>query len=153
MNGRALLRQMRALTVSEGRPPISTPDDARCLVLGYFPEIVEQEHLVAVALDVRHRFIDGACITSGGLTQNMLPPNVLFRWALTRNQPCAAIVVAHNHPSGDPTPSMEDYTATTRLVSLGVVLGITVLDHIVIAGHRYTSLRESGGWKDYLPCQ
>ena len=149
MNARALARQFRELTVGENLSPIRSPEQAHVVALATFPEHVEQEHFVGIALDVRHRVIDAACLTTGTHTQTIVAPDVLFRWALTRKRPCHAIIVAHNHPSGDETPSLDDFTATTRLVELGQLLGIRVLDHLVVAGPRFVSLRTTGGIPTY----
>jgi DNA repair protein RadC len=68
----------------------------------------------------------------------------VFKAALLAN--AAAIILAHNHPSGDPTPSPEDAVVTTRLRSAGTLLGVEVLDHVVIGDGRYVSFRETGRW-------
>jgi DNA repair protein RadC len=81
-------------------------------------------------------------ISQGTLTASLVHPREVFRPAL--RDAAAALVLVHNHPSGDPTPSAEDREVTARLASAGEILGIRVLDHIVVAERGYSSLREQG---------
>jgi DNA repair protein RadC len=81
-------------------------------------------------------------ISQGTLTASLVHPREVFRPAL--REAAAAVVLVHNHPSGDPTPSREDREITTRLAEAGDLLGIPVLDHVVVAERGYASLRESG---------
>jgi DNA repair protein RadC len=78
----------------------------------------------------------------GNLNTSVIRVGELFRYALRDN--CAALIVAHNHPSGDPTPSPEDVRVTERIVQAGELLDIDVLDHIIIGQQRFVSLKERG---------
>ncbi|MBW2716207.1 MAG: JAB domain-containing protein, partial [Deltaproteobacteria bacterium] len=92
--------------------------------------------------DARHRVLRSEMISQGTLTASLVHPREVFRPAL-RNA-AAALVLVHNHPSGDPTPSAEDREVTARLASAGEILGVRVLDHIVVAERGFCSLREQG---------
>jgi len=97
-----------------------------------------------LCLDAQHRVAsDGVqVITRGILNSSLVHPREVFREAILRN--AAAIVLCHNHPSGDPTPSADDRVVTEQLAAAGRLLDIPVHDHVIIAGHRYTSFAESG---------
>jgi DNA repair protein RadC len=99
-----------------------------------------QERFIAVLLDGRHRVIRHALISQGTLTASLVHPREVFRPAL--REPAAAVVLVHNHPSGDPTPSREDVEITERLVEAGRILGVPVIDHVVVAERGFASLRD-----------
>ncbi len=101
-----------------------------------------QERFFVVLLDARHRVIRHELVSQGTLTASLVHPREVFRPAL--QDAAAALVLVHNHPSGDPTPSREDREVTDRLFRAGEILGVPVLDHVVVAERGYTSLRESG---------
>jgi DNA repair protein RadC len=103
---------------------------------------LRQERFVAVLLDGRHRVIAEEVISQGTLTASLVHPREVFRPALQAS--AAALILVHNHPSGDPTPSPEDRAVTARLAQAGEILGIRVLDHVVVAERGYASLREDG---------
>ena len=136
------------LLLHAGEKPavVSSPEDAFALLSGDLLG-AESEELWGLYLDVRHRPIAKIALTRGTRTQTIVDPAAVFRKALQVG--AHAVIVAHNHPSGDATPSLEDFTATTRLVELGQLLGIAVLDHLVIAGAAFTSLRTHGGVPSY----
>ncbi len=100
-----------------------------------------QEHLVAITLDVHHKIIRVHTITIGTATASLVHPRELFRPAILDN--AASVIVAHNHPSGDCTPSYADLTTTRTLCKAGGVLGIAILDHIIVSKTDYRSLRAS----------
>lgn len=108
----------------------------------------EQETVWVLALDQKYRLRRSPIeVTKGILNASLSHPREIFREAI--RMAAAAVIVAHNHPSGDPTPSAEDIATTRQLVETGKVVGIQVLDHIIIGGNRppptpYTSLREAG---------
>lgn len=102
----------------------------------------EQECLAAIFLDARHQVICFRVLTVGTLTGSPAHPREVFREALA--QRCASLIICHNHPSGDPTPSKDDVALTARLVQVGELMGVPLLDHIVIGGGRYVSLKEAG---------
>jgi len=103
-----------------------------------------RERFLALLLDGRHRVIREVEISQGTLTASLVHPREVFRPALREG--AAGLVVVHNHPSGDPTPSAEDRRVTDRLVRAGELLGVELLDHVVVAEHGYRSLREGSVW-------
>jgi DNA repair protein RadC len=103
---------------------------------------LEQEHLRVLYLDTRNRLIGSETVYIGSLNAAHIRVSEVFREATRCN--CAAIIVAHNHPSGDPTPSPEDVEVTRQLVAAGDLLDIELLDHLIIGRQRFVSLRERG---------
>jgi len=101
-----------------------------------------QEHFLVILLDARQRVLRTEIVSQGTLTASLVHPREVFRPAL--RDAAAALVLVHNHPSGDPTPSAEDREVTARLASAGEILGVRVLDHIVVAERGYSSFRERG---------
>ncbi|TBR20927.1 DNA repair protein RadC [bacterium] len=101
-----------------------------------------KEHFVALYLDACHRPLYRETVSVGTLTASLVHPREVFAPALER--PAAALIVAHNHPSGDPTPSREDRETTRRLCEAGRILGLPVLDHLVVASRGFFSFRERG---------
>jgi len=99
------------------------------------------ERFLALLLDGRHRVMREVLVSQGTLTASLVHPREVFREAI--REAAAALVLVHNHPSGDPTPSGEDRTVTERLRSAGELLGIRVLDHVVVAEHGYHSFSEA----------
>jgi DNA repair protein RadC len=118
--------------------PVRSPDDVVAL-LGkrLFPEA--REHFVVILLNVRHEAIGVETVSIGSLNACIVHPREVFRSAVLVS--AAAIICAHNHPSGDPEPSEEDLSITRRLAQVGELLGIELLDHIVIAQRGVVSLR------------
>jgi len=109
------------------------------------PEVrgLEVETFHAFALDVRHELVAHDVVAVGTLNSAPVHPREVYRGALRRS--AASLVVAHNHPSGDPEPSADDLAVTRRLVQAGRLLGVPLLDHVVVgAGGRFVSLRERG---------
>lgn len=101
-----------------------------------------QEHFMVLLLDGRNCVMRQSRISQGTLNASLVHPREVFRCAV--REAAAALILVHNHPSGDPTPSHEDLEITDRLVEAGRVLGIRVLDHVVIAEARFYSFRERG---------
>ncbi len=99
------------------------------------------ERFLVVLLDGRHRVMRQELVSQGTLTASLVHPREVFRPAL--RAAAAALVLVHNHPSGDPTPSREDHEVTCRLVKAGEILGVPVLDHVVVAERGYRSLRDA----------
>jgi DNA repair protein RadC len=125
----------------EDRPRLNTPRQlAAHLLPQYGSRPVEQFGIVM--LDTRHRVIRIKIVSVGSLDGTVVHPREVFREAAAAS--ASAIVLFHNHPSGDPTPSPDDLILTTRMVSAGDIMGIDVLDHLILADQRYFSLVESG---------
>ena len=125
----------------EEKPTITSPADAANLLLGEM-SLLEQECMRVILLDTRNRVQAIQTIYQGSLNTTMVRVSELFREAVRAN--CAAIIVAHNHPSGDPSPSPEDVAITKDMVAAGKLLSIEVLDHLVIGHQRFVSLKERG---------
>jgi DNA repair protein RadC len=106
---------------------------------------LRQEVFFSILLDSRHRLLREVEVSRGSLNQSLVHPREVFGPAL--REAAAAIVVLHNHPSGDPTPSREDHEVTRRLVRAGEILGVRLLDHVVIGFDGYTSFAQRG-WLD-----
>jgi DNA repair protein RadC len=113
---------------------------AEFLIPQYGARTVEQFGIVL--LDTKHRVLRTTVLSVGTLDSSIVHPREVFREAATAG--AAAIVLFHNHPSGDPEPSRDDVTLTERLVAAGVLMGIDVIDHIVLGDARYCSFRERG---------
>jgi len=103
---------------------------------------LDHEEFCVVLLNAKNHVLEIATISQGTLTASLVHPREIFRPAIRRS--AHAVILAHNHPSGDPTPSREDREVTQRLIESGKLLGIEVLDHLVIGRGRYTSFRERG---------
>jgi len=101
-----------------------------------------QEHFLALLLDGRHRVLGEVLVSRGTLTASLVHPREVFRAAV--REAAAAVVLVHNHPSGDPRASEEDRRVTRRLGRAGELIGIRVLDHVVVAEHGYFSFVEAG---------
>ncbi len=125
----------------EERPRVSSPGDAANLLMSEMM-FLEQEHLRLILLDTRNRVLSMPTLYVGSLNSSVVRVGELFRAAIREN--AAALIVAHNHPSGDPSPSPEDVNVTRQLVRAGKLLDIDVLDHIVIGQQRFVSLKERG---------
>jgi DNA repair protein RadC len=102
----------------------------------------KKEHFFVVTLDARHRVLGEHLVSVGSLSSSIVHPREVFRPAI--REAAGAVVLVHNHPSGDPRPSEEDVAVTRRLVSASEMIGIRVLDHVVIGDGRYSSFREEG---------
>jgi len=123
------------------KPTITSPADAANLLIGEM-SLLEQESMRVILLDTRNRVQAIQTVYQGSLNTTMVRVGELFREAVRAN--CAAIIVAHNHPSGDPSPSPEDVAITKDIVTAGKLLSIEVLDHLVIGRQRFVSLKERG---------
>jgi DNA repair protein RadC len=122
---------------------IASPRDAAALLLPeYGARPVEQFGIVL--LDTRHRVLQTRLISTGSLDAALAQPRQVFREAVLAS--ASAIVLFHNHPSGDPHPSGEDIEVTLRMVAAGELMGVAVIDHLVLGDGRYCSLKESGAF-------
>ncbi len=132
--GRRLL-----LVEATARLQIRSPQDVAS-ILQLEMGLLEQEHLRVVLLNTKNHVLGIRDVYKGSLNTSLIRVGEVFRDAVKEN--CAAIVVAHNHPSGDPTPSPEDIRVTRELVAAGILLDIEVLDHLVIGRNKHVSLRQ-----------
>ena len=123
------------------RPQIRQPADAANLLMAEM-SLLAQEHLRTVLLDTRNRVINIPTIYVGSLNAAAVRVGEVFREAIRASS--AAMIVVHNHPSGDPTPSPEDVQVTRQIVEAGSLLNIDVLDHLIIGRQRFVSMKERG---------
>ncbi len=130
-----------AVFSSEEKPVIRGPQDVANLLM---PELRDQkkEHLKSLLLDSKNKVLKICTVSVGILDSSLVHPREVFKDAILASS--ASIIIAHNHPSGDPTPSPEDKRVTTRLFEAGQLLGIDLLDHIVIGDNCWISLKERG---------
>lgn len=126
---------------SEERPVIDSPADAAAIIAPLI-ENLENEVLYILALDRRNRVMQIIHLYTGSVSSSQIRIGEVFREAIRIN--ASAIVVSHNHPSGDPTPSPDDVSVTRAMVQAGKLLDIEVLDHIVIGRGHWVSLKERG---------
>lgn len=123
------------------RPQLGTPREVAALLL---PEYGGRptEHFGVVMVDTKHRVLRTLVVSQGGLDGVSVLPRDVYRHAAAAG--AAAVVLFHNHPSGDPTPSGDDVALTSRFTAAGQLLGIPVLDHVVLGEGRYCSFKELG---------
>jgi DNA repair protein RadC len=146
--GPAKAAQLKA-AIELGKRALSTPL-ARGEKIGtsldvfrhYHPLLRDLKHEIfkAILLDAKHAIIRDATVSEGSLTASLVHPREVF--ALAVKESAAAVILLHNHPSGDPQPSEEDRELTERLVAAGEILGIAVLDHVIIGDRRYVSFAD-----------
>lgn len=130
----------RLLTAApEDRPFVGTPQEVATLVSGELA-FLEQEHLRVILLTTRNQVVAISEVSQGTVNTSLVRVAEVFREAIRRN--CPALIVVHNHPSGDPTPSEDDIALTRTLVEAGKLLEVEVLDHVIIGQGRFLSLRE-----------
>ena len=141
---KAAIELGRRLSVEapEERPSVHSPGDAADLVK-YEMSALEQEELRVILLDIRNRVEHILTVYRGSLNSSQVRIGELFQAAIRRN--AAALIVVHNHPSGDPTPSPDDIALTRAIVQAGKLLDVDVLDHLIIGSGRWVSLKEHGG--------
>ena len=143
MAGIELGRRVAALTDEKITQKISSTSDAMAFCLRHFHRLAldaKQEEFHIVTLDTKNQIIDTHQITVGTLDASLVHPREVFRPAI--KDAASSIILVHNHPSGDPTPSPEDHAVTRRLEASGKTLGIDVLDHIVLGKDDAVSIRE-----------
>ncbi len=140
---KAAIELGRRLTLEspDERPTINSPGDAAVLVM-YEMGALEQEHLRVMLLDRRNRVLDVVELYRGSVSSAQVRVGEVFREAVRKN--ASALIVIHNHPSGDPTPSPDDVALTRAIVQAGKMLDVDVLDHLVIGQGRWVSLKERG---------
>src|SRR5579885_2389625 len=149
MNSRTLKKhlkyivpEMRLALIKEpgGKPvPIGTPDDLEQFVAPL--KFYSEEHFVAFHLDAKHHVIGYHVVSHGTVSASLVHPREVFKAALLANS--YALIVAHNHPAGSLTPSVEDIETTQTLIKAGDLLGVKVIDHIIVSSNGTSSMRES----------
>ncbi len=130
-----------AVEAKDDRSQIKCPADAANILMGEM-SLLEQEQMRVVLLDTRNRLQGIVTVYQGSLNSTAVRVAELFKEAIRRCS--AAILISHNHPSGDPLPSPEDVALTQQVVSAGKLLDIDVIDHLIIGNNRWISLRERG---------
>ncbi len=149
-HGIALERAMRLAAmwelaerwVPDERPAVTSPREAVLLLGGL--RAATREEVWVLMLDARHRPISCETVAVGSINSSRLAPRDVLAPALRAGS--AALVVSHNHPSGDPAPSRADRVVTEALRSAAALIGIPLLDHIIVAGRGHHSFREVEGW-------
>ena len=131
----------RMASYYEEKYQISAPSDVARLMMSSVRDL-KQEVLYVLCLDTKQNVIKRRQIFEGSLNASIIHPREVFRFAI--EEAAAAILLVHNHPSGDPAPSKEDIRATKELIAAGNHIQIPVLDHIIIGDGIYTSLKEEG---------
>lgn len=125
----------------EERPVIRSPHDAAGLLMEEL-RFLNKEHFVCLFLNTKNHVIGQETVSVGSLNATVVHPREVYRSAIQRSS--ASIICAHNHPSGDPTPSSEDIDLTSRLAEAGRIVGIELLDHLIIGDRKFVSLKEKG---------
>ncbi len=127
----------------QGSAIISNPGEAARLLEDIFDMSNQAEEIfVMLTLNTKNRVTGAFEVSRGTLSSSLVHPRETFKRALLNN--AAAIIIGHNHPSGDLTPSRDDINTTERLVEAGQLLGVDLLDHVIQGGGRYLSFREQG---------
>ncbi|MDA8234549.1 MAG: DNA repair protein RadC [Clostridia bacterium] len=130
-----------AMADPESRPVIKNPGDASRLVMGEMRHL-DREHFRVILLNTKNHVLSIEDVSIGSLSTSIVHPREVFKNPIRKS--AAALILLHNHPSGDPTPSREDIEVTKRLEEAGRLLGIEILDHLIIGDNRFCSLKEQG---------
>lgn len=140
-----LVARLLMVAEQDSQPsPVTCPSEAARIVAPLLAGH-EVERLAVVALDRRRRVVDADVVSIGNDGACIVCPRAILRWVLTRSRPCSGFILAHNHPSGDPTPSRQDEDVTDRVAAAARTLGLPLLDHLVIAGpSRWVSMAGLG---------
>ena len=128
-------RESRSIEVIHG------PEDAAHFAMPYFRQ-EQKEHFAILMLNTKNHILGLQDVSIGSLTASIVHPREVFETAILHHS--AAIILLHNHPSGDPTPSKEDISVTQRIEKASKVMDIPVLDHIILGGGRYVSMKKDG---------
>lgn len=126
---------------SRGRWTVRSPKDVADYVMARL-RYESKENFIIMLLNTKNHVLATPTISVGSLSASIVHPREIFREAI--HHAAASIILIHNHPSGDPSPSKEDIVVTENLVKAGQLMDIAVLDHIIIGDNRYTSLKEKG---------
>jgi len=127
--------------VEEPKRKVRSPKDVYTMM---YPKMREQkkEKFITLYLDTKNQILKEETVSIGSLNASIVHPREVFKSALLESS--ASVIMIHNHPSGDPSPSREDIMVTEKLVEGGKLLGIDVLDHIIIGDGKYVSLKDEG---------
>lgn len=140
-----MLPRLRVSVVREGRARYSEPLRLSSDVFRFLERKAkrwDREHFLTLALDGKNRVLGFEEVSTGTLTASLVHPREVMKALILAN--AAAFVLVHNHPSGDPTPSVEDHAITQRLKQVGELLGLALLDHVILGGGRYFSMADQG---------
>lgn len=130
-----------AIKAAEHVEVVQNPEDAACYAMPRF-RYEQREHFSVMLLNTKNHILGLKDISIGSLQASVVHPREVFRAAI--EYAAASMILFHNHPSGDPSPSREDIAVTKRLVKAGTIMDVPVLDHIILGDNRYISLREKG---------
>ncbi|MGG7056692.1 RadC family protein [Clostridium nigeriense] len=136
-----LVRRINMLSLIRESKSITSPNDIARLVMKEMV-FLKQEVLKLIMLDTKNNIIGIKDVFKGSLNSSIVHPREIFKEALKKSS--SSIIICHNHPSGDPTPSKEDINITIRLKECGKIMGIDLLDHLIIGKNQYVSLKEKG---------
>jgi len=136
-----LANRVEGYSEAGSRPLVKTPDDVAGLVRSRLKD-KKKEYFLALLLDTRNQLIKVAEISVGSLDSSIVHPREVFKEAISAS--AASVIFVHNHPSGDPTASEDDIRLTKGLAEAGEIIGIEVLDHIIIGGKKFLSLKREG---------
>lgn len=119
-------------------------NSAEAVFVSYFPKLsgLKKERFIILLLDTKLKLIKDVLVSEGTLTQSLIHPREVFKEAVKES--AYAIILIHNHPSGDPTPSEQDIEITKKLKKVSELLEIPILDHVIIGDGRYVSMKERG---------
>lgn len=141
-NKRVVLEKEVSINYPDLTSSIKSPDDVVNVGKGFMRIHEEpEEYMYMICMNTKNKVIGVFEISHGSVNASIVNPREVFQKALLAN--AVSIILIHNHPSGDPTPSNEDIQVTKRLIEAGKIVGVEVLDHIII-GDRYSSLKEKG---------
>ena len=136
-----LVKRINTLNLVRAGKNISSPTDIANILMKEMV-VLKQEVLKLIMLDTKNNIIGIKDVFKGSLNTSIVHPREIFKEALKKSS--SSIIICHNHPSGDPTPSKEDINITIRLKECGKIIGINLLDHLIIGKNQYISLKEKG---------
>lgn len=136
------IKMVKEKNIKYEKRKITSPSDAEILCRNFL-EDSDREKLIAISLDTKNQPTNINVVSIGSLNSSIVHPREVFKLAILSN--ANSIIISHNHPSGDPTPSREDINITKRLKECGELIGINLIDHIIIGDEgSFTSLKEKG---------
>ncbi len=138
-----LTNRLESYFGDDDKPLVKTPEEVVGLVQGRLKG-KKKEYFLALLLDTRNQLIRVAEISIGSLDSSIVHPREVFKEAISAS--AASVIFVHNHPSGDPEASEDDIRLTKRLTEVGEIMGIDVLDHVIIGGKKYLSLKREGSF-------